>query len=52
MIVQNEFLKALEGVANVSASFGKYHNMNTDNVLFIFAGRVNGRREYHHGPLR
>jgi len=50
--VQNEFLKALEGVANVSADFGKYHNIKTDNVLFIFAGAFNGEEDITIDRLR
>ena len=50
--VQNEFLKALEGVANISADFGKYHNMKTDNVLFIFAGAFNGEENITMDRLR
>ncbi len=40
--VQNEFLKVLEGSASVYGDFGKYVNIKTDNVLFIFAGAFNG----------
>lgn len=50
--VQNEFLKALEGVANVSADFGKYHNIKTDNVLFVFAGAFNGEEDIDLDRLR
>jgi ATP-dependent protease Clp ATPase subunit len=50
--VQNEFLKALEGTANVSADFGKYHNIKTDNVLFIFAGAFNGEENITLDRLR
>lgn len=50
--VQNEFLKALEGVANVSADYGKYHNIKTDNVLFIFAGAFNGEEDITIDRLR
>lgn len=50
--VQNEFLKALEGMANVSADFGKYHNIKTDNVLFVFAGAFNGEENIDLDRLR
>lgn len=50
--VQNEFLKALEGTANVSADYGKYHNIKTDNVLFIFAGAFNGEENITMDRLR
>ena len=50
--VQNEFLKALEGTANISADFGKYHNIKTDNVLFIFAGAFNGEENITLDRLR
>jgi ATP-dependent protease Clp ATPase subunit len=50
--VQNEFLKALEGLANISADYGKYHNIKTDNVLFIFAGAFNGEENITIDRLR
>lgn len=40
--VQNEFLKVLEGKASVAADYGKYVDVPTDNVLFVFAGAFNG----------
>lgn len=50
--VQNEFLKALEGLATVSADYGKYHNIKTDNVLFVFAGAFNGEEDIDLDRLR
>jgi ATP-dependent protease Clp ATPase subunit len=41
--VQNEFLKVLESDnTSVFGDYGKYININTKNVLFIFAGAFNG----------
>lgn len=50
--VQNEFLKALEGLANISADYGKYHNISTDKVLFVFAGAFNGEEDITIDKLR
>lgn len=50
--VQNEFLKALEGIANVSTDYGKYVNVKTDNVLFVFAGAFNGEENIDIDRLR
>lgn len=50
--VQNEFLKALEGLANVSSDYGKYVNLKTDNVLFAFAGAFNGEENIDIDRLR
>jgi ATP-dependent protease Clp ATPase subunit len=41
--VQNEFLKVLESdTASVFSDYGKYENVNTEKVLFVFAGAFNG----------
>lgn len=41
--VQNEFLKVLESdTASVFGDYGKYINVNSSNVLFVFAGAFNG----------
>lgn len=40
--VQNEFLRVLEGSASVFGVYGKYVNVKTDKVLFVFAGAFNG----------
>lgn len=50
--VQNEFLKALEGIANVASDYGKYVNVPTDNVLFVFAGAFNGEENIDIDRLR
>jgi ATP-dependent protease Clp ATPase subunit len=50
--VQNEFLKVLEGVATISADYGKYHTIKSDNVLFIFAGAFNGEQDIDLDRLR
>ncbi len=50
--VQNEFLKVLEGSASVYGDFGKYINIKTDNVLFIFAGAFNGEENIDIDRLR
>jgi ATP-dependent protease Clp ATPase subunit len=44
--VQNEFLKVLESeTASVFGDYGKYLNVQTNNVLFIFAGAFNGEKD-------
>jgi ATP-dependent protease Clp ATPase subunit len=50
--VQNEFLKVLEGSAAVFGDYGKYINVKTDNVLFIFAGAFNGEENIDLDRLR
>jgi ATP-dependent protease Clp ATPase subunit len=41
--VQNEFLKVLESdTSSVYGDYGKYIDVSTSNVLFIFAGAFNG----------
>jgi len=44
--VQNEFLKVLEADETaVFGDYGKYVNVNTKNVLFVFAGAFNGESD-------
>lgn len=50
--VQNEFLKVLEGKASVYGDYGKYLDIKTDNVLFIFAGAFNGEENIDLDRLR
>lgn len=50
--VQNEFLKVLEGRASVYGDFGKYVDIKTDNVLFVFAGAFNGEENIDLDRLR
>lgn len=50
--VQNEFLKALEGSTSVFGDYGKYVNVKTDNVLFVFAGAFNGEENIDLDRLR
>ena len=50
--VQNEFLKALEGSTSVFGDYGKYINIKTDNVLFVFAGAFNGEEDIDLDRLR
>lgn len=50
--VQNEFLKVLEGTASVFGDYGKYINIKTDNVLFVFAGAFNGEENIDLDRLR
>lgn len=51
--VQNEFLKILEAdQAAVFGDYGKYININVDNVLFIFAGAFNGEADITLDRLR
>lgn len=50
--VQNEFLKVLEGTASVFGDYGKYINVKTDKVLFVFAGAFNGEENIDLDRLR
>ena len=50
--VQNEFLKVLEGRASVFADYGKYVDIRTDNVLFVFGGAFNGEEDIDLDRLR
>lgn len=50
--VQNEFLKVLEGMASVFSDYGKYVNVKTDKVLFVFAGAFNGEENIDLDRLR
>lgn len=50
--VQNEFLKVLEGTASIYGDYGKYVNVKTDNVLFVFAGAFNGEENIDLDRLR
>jgi ATP-dependent protease Clp ATPase subunit len=51
--VQNEFLKVLESDnASVFGDYGKYVNVNSSNVLFIFAGAFNGEENITLDRLR
>lgn len=50
--VQNEFLKVLEGTATVAADYGKYIDVPTDKVLFVFAGAFNGEQNIDIDRLR
>lgn len=51
--VQNEFLKVLEAdTASVYGDYGKYVNISTKNVLFIFAGAFNGEENITLDRLR
>lgn len=50
--VQNEFLKVLEGSASVFGDYGKYINIKTDNILFVFAGAFNGEEDIDLDRLR
>lgn len=50
--VQNEFLKVLEGKATVYGDFGKYLDVRTDKVLFVFAGAFNGEEDIDLDRLR
>lgn len=44
--VQNEFLKVLESnVIDVMGDYGKYPQINVENVLFVFAGAFNGETD-------
>ena len=50
--VQNEFLKVLEGKATVYGDYGKYLDVRTDKVLFVFAGAFNGEENIDLDRLR
>jgi ATP-dependent protease Clp ATPase subunit len=51
--VQNEFLKVLESdVSSVFGDYGKYVNVNTSNVLFVFAGAFNNEENIDLDRLR
>ena len=50
--VQNEFLKVLEGQATIFGDYGKYLNVRSDNVLFVFAGAFNGEENIDLDRLR
>lgn len=50
--VQNEFLKALEGRTSVFGDYGKYIDVRTDKVLFVFAGAFNGEENIDLDRLR
>lgn len=51
--VQNEFLKVLESdTASVFGDYGKYINVQTKNILFIFAGAFNGEEDITLDRLR
>jgi ATP-dependent protease Clp ATPase subunit len=51
--VQNEFLKVLEsGQAAVFGDYGKYINVSTEKVLFVFAGAFNGEEDIDLDRLR
>jgi len=51
--VQNEFLKVLESdTCSVFGDYGKYINVPSKNVLFIFAGAFNGEEDITLDRLR
>lgn len=50
--VQNEFLKVLEGQATIFGDYGKYLNVRSDSVLFVFAGAFNGEENIDLDRLR
>ena len=50
--VQNEFLKVVEGRATIAADYGKYVDVPTDKVLFVFAGAFNGEENIDIDRLR
>ena len=51
--VQNEFLKVLESpVTSVYGDYGKYINIDTKRVLFVFAGAFNGEPDITIDRLR
>lgn len=51
--VQNEFLKVLESeYTSVFADYGKYAEVQVDNVLFVFAGAFNGEKDISLDRLR
>lgn len=51
--VQNEFLKVLEAdITTVYGDYGKYVNVSSKNVLFVFAGAFNGEENITIDRLR
>lgn len=51
--VQNEFLKVLESkTTSVFGDYGKYHECDISNVLFVFAGAFNGEADLDIDRLR
>lgn len=51
--VQNEFLKVLEAdTCSVFGDYGKYINVSSNNVLFVFAGAFNGEENIDLDRLR
>lgn len=51
--VQNEFLKVLESdTCSVFGDYGKYVNVSSSNVLFVFAGAFNGEADIDLDRLR
>lgn len=51
--VQNEFLKVLESeTTSVFGDYGKYINVSSSNILFIFAGAFNGEKNITIDRLR
>lgn len=51
--VQNEFLKVLESDScSVFGDYGKYVNVSSSNVLFVFAGAFNGEQDIDLDRLR
>lgn len=51
--VQNEFLKVLESeTTSVFGDYGKYVNVSTKNVLFVFAGAFNNESDIDLDRLR
>lgn len=51
--VQNEFLKVLESeTTSVFGDYGKYINVNTSNILFVFAGAFNNEENITIDRLR
>lgn len=51
--VQNEFLKVLESdTCSVFGDYGKYINVPSENVLFVFAGAFNGEQDLTIDRLR
>lgn len=51
--VQNEFLKVLESEStSIFGDYGKYVNVSSKNVLFVFAGAFNGEKDINLDRLR
>lgn len=51
--VQNEFLKVLESeTASVFGDYGRYVNINSSNILFVFAGAFNNEEDISLDRLR